>query len=165
MYLQNNPWHWIRYQYELLYEIRTVVSCRRKTTTFNWSSVAFTNMTGVACVARVQWWCVYCLTTLVLDRCWLVLSFLPPLSFLWGNNEQHTRIRNSSPIHTCTVAHPHALFYNTRWEKERRETSLTKCTAVCTGEKLCARMIILQQEKCYTTMHSFIQFHWWGYVH
>lgn len=76
----------------------------------------------------------------------------PPLSFLWGNNEQHTRIRNSSLIHTCTVAHPHALFYNTRWEKERRETSLTKCTAVCTGEKLCARMITLQQEKCYITM-------------
>lgn len=142
-----------------------MVSCRRKTTTFNWSSVAFTNMTGVACVARVQW-CVYCLTTLVLNRCRLVLSFLPPLSFLWGNNEQHTRGSEIALLFTHAQSHTHTLsFITLAGKKERRETSLTKRTAVCTGEKHCARMIILQPEKCYITMHSFIQFYWWGYVH
>lgn len=80
-----------------------------------------------------------CLTILVLNSFQLVLFFLPPLSFLWGNNEQHTRgytCKNSSPIHTCTVAHPHALFYNACWEKEGRETSLTECTALC-SKKCC----------------------------
>lgn len=87
-----------------------------------------------------------CLTMLVLNSFQLVLFFLPPLSFLWRNNEQHTRgytRKNSSPIHTCTVAHPHALFYNTRWEKGgERETSLTECTAVCAarqGDALCSK--------------------------
>lgn len=166
MYLQNNPWHtgsdinMSFYTRSGLWSAaieRLQRSIGRQWHSQTWlESHVWLESSDDVCIVWPHW------SSIAVD--WSCL-FSPPLSFLWGNNEQHTRIRNSSLIHTCTVAHPHALFYNTRWEKERRETSLTKCTAVCTGEKLCARMITLQQEKCYITMHSFIQFYWWGYVH
>lgn len=166
MYLQNNPWH-VRFHVNMSFSMRSGLwSVAAK-----WLKMFNLVVGGIykhdrsrICGLSPVMMCV-CLTTLVLDSFQLVLFFLPPLSFLWRNNEQHARgytRKNSSPIHTCTVAHPHALFYNTRWERGERDESNWMYSRMCSSTGRC---FVLQKTLLRISMQLFSHFYWWGYSH
>lgn len=121
MYLQNNPWHTGSEINTSFYtKIRTVARCRRKTTTFNWSSVAFTNMPGVACVSRVQWWRVYVWphwSSIAVD--WSCL--FSPCSLSSEGIMNSTRGSEIALLFTHAQSHTHTLSFITLAGKERGE--------------------------------------------
>lgn len=120
----------------LLFEIRTVVSCWQNDWNYCWTGCSQTWLESHL------WWCVH------------VWPYWSSTAFHWSSlfslssegimKSTHTYIhtharahsKNSSPIHTYRVAHPHARFYNTRWKKKRGERRL-----VCT--EACARLLLL----------------------
>lgn len=106
--------HWIRYhRIRSLDQISSdVVESLQCSTGHQWHSQTWLESSDDVCV---------CFTTLFLNHCRLVLSFLPLLSFLWGNNEQHTRGSKIALRFTHAQSHTHTLSFITLTWKKRGE--------------------------------------------